>query len=1081
MTNVGDTFTFNFTGSEQIWVVPLDVLFIEIECWGASGGTATTRGIGGLGGYARGRFNVTPGETLYIYVGGAGENGALNGPATAGGFNGGGNGGPGFNNSASGGGGGGASDVRQGGNALFNRILVAGGGGGGVGNITSMTAGYPGGAGGGITGGDGTGEGRAPGTGGTQTAGGAGGVGGSNSGTPGELGLGGSGTGNFYEGGPGGGGGYYGGGAGGAGNGDDGSAGGGSAFVALAADPFTESGVNAGDGSVVITALGVATFEVNKFADRNAAAPGDSVQYSIVVTNTGFIPVSNISITDPQLGISTVVPELAAGEVYTLPTTFTIPAITPPGALTNIVTVQPELLEAKTAEAVITITESPSLLLTKSVSPLSARPGETVMYTIRAVNQGNIDFVNLRLTDSVIGLDQTIDRIDVGTDITINWPFVVPAGTPPGFLMNLTQISGDNLPPQVVGVSLSVIAAAQLAVTKQTSEAMARPGDQLTYTITIENTGNTELTQVHVTDEQILLDVTLPSLQVGQTEVVTTDYFVPLSTPPGEYSNVASVVSVETPEPVTAESSVEIISVTAVGVRKFPNLQTAVPGETVVFHVTVANLGNLPLSTIHVIDTLTGLDQTFSDFGVGDFVEFDVSYTIPVGTAIGDQVFNQIIVEAPGAEPAIAGSLVTVVSAGLFINKEANPTSVQPGETITYTLVVLNTSTFTQTSIVVTDTLTGFSETIPALLPGETAIRTTPFTVPASTPSGTTIINTLLVSSDQTEQQRVNLDTVVQTLPALPTLLTVQKLTDRTVAGPGETIQFIAVVTNTGTSPATNITVTDSLTGTESVIPGLAPGETTRAAFLFTIPAGAVQGTQIVNTVTVTYPEIPDPNLRVSSTLSVLVALPNYLLQITSTADLNPVPPGGTTNINVTVTNVSNFVLTNVRVFESLTGFTTVIPELLPGQSVSNTLPFTVPPGTRGETIFPSFATTFSNQTPINQRLLNIVAASMPDVLLTQRVDRPIASPGDTVFFIIRIANTGNVPYINGQLIALLFSLNLRTESFEVGADQTLVLPYVVPEDAEEGIVISRVIAFSDNGPRLEVATPLRIVGEEEE
>ncbi|OME92118.1 MULTISPECIES: hypothetical protein [Paenibacillus] len=46
---------------------------------------------------------------------------------------------------------------------------------------------------------------------------------------------------------------------------------------------------------------------------------------------------------------------------------------------------------------------------------------------------------------------------------------------------------------------------------------------------------------------------------------------------------------------------------------------------------------------------------------------------------------------------------------------------------------------------------------------------------------------------------------------------------------------------------------------------------------------------------------------------------------------------------------------------------------------------------------------------------------------------------------------------------------------------QTIVLQYVVPEDAEEGIVISRVIAFSDNGQRLEVATPLRITGEDEE
>ncbi|MGG4106176.1 hypothetical protein AAXB25_19930 [Paenibacillus lautus] len=60
-------------------------------------------------------------------------------------------------------------------------------------------------------------------------------------------------------------------------------------------------------------------------------------------------------------------------------------------------------------------------------------------------------------------------------------------------------------------------------------------------------------------------------------------------------------------------------------------------------------------------------------------------------------------------------------------------------------------------------------------------------------------------------------------------------------------------------------------------------------------------------------------------------------------------------------------------------------------------------------------------------------------------------------------------------------SKNCSQVKAPLGSGQTIVLQYVVPEDAEEGIVISRVIAFSDNGQRLEVATPLRITGEDEE
>jgi len=69
------------------------------------------------GGYVKGDIPVTPGETLYIYVGQQ--------PTTiTGGFNGGGNG------EGAGKGGGGGTDVRQAGTALASRVVVAGAGGG---------------------------------------------------------------------------------------------------------------------------------------------------------------------------------------------------------------------------------------------------------------------------------------------------------------------------------------------------------------------------------------------------------------------------------------------------------------------------------------------------------------------------------------------------------------------------------------------------------------------------------------------------------------------------------------------------------------------------------------------------------------------------------------------------------------------------------------------------------------------------------------------------------------------------------------------------------------------------------------
>jgi len=208
---------FAFTGAEQSFVVPSTGTY-KLEVWGAQGGAAGGGYAGGSGGYSYGNISLTAGQTIYIYVGGAGK-------ATSGGaaFNGGGAG------TCCGAGGGGGTDIRVGGNALANRVIVGGGGGGGSRDVPSG----PGGAGGGLLGGNGT-TGTCTGLGGTQTSGYALGVGGS----------------NLVDS-AGGGGGYWGGQAGCDPSG--GSGGGGSGYIGGVTSGATTAGQRSGDGFARIT------------------------------------------------------------------------------------------------------------------------------------------------------------------------------------------------------------------------------------------------------------------------------------------------------------------------------------------------------------------------------------------------------------------------------------------------------------------------------------------------------------------------------------------------------------------------------------------------------------------------------------------------------------------------------------------------------------------------------------------------------------------------------------------------------------------------------------------------------------
>ncbi len=263
--------TFDVPGTYD-FLVPAGVTAVTVDAYGSSGGSGggTPTVTGGLGGHTTATIAVTPGETLKVVVGGAGQSWAGSGVAL-GGSNGGGDAG-GLNA----GGGGGATDVRQVDFGLAGRVVVAGGGGGGgagghcdgsgpggVGGGEAPTAGSaPGGSTGGAPGGD--------------SSGGAGGTGHAGSGSNGTAGVGGAGGINeFDDGAGGGGGGWYGGGGGGISPYGGGSGGGGgSAFaVATATAVSYENGVRSGSGKVVLTWIAPAPTTTTTAAPTTTTPP----------------------------------------------------------------------------------------------------------------------------------------------------------------------------------------------------------------------------------------------------------------------------------------------------------------------------------------------------------------------------------------------------------------------------------------------------------------------------------------------------------------------------------------------------------------------------------------------------------------------------------------------------------------------------------------------------------------------------------------------------------------------------------------------------------------------------------------
>ncbi len=325
------------TVGQSTFVVPSGVSSITVAATGAQGGGGFEQGCeGGAGAVVTGTLAVTPGETLYVEVGGAGGD-SLDSPHITGGSNGGGAGAVDQDSEASGGGGG-ASDIRTSTVSVplsetDSRLLVAGGGGGGG----DFYLGCNGGVGGSSPSAGGSSDTALGGGPGSSEAGGTAGSSGSGAtctaASPGTLGAGGAGaapTGDCAVSGGGGGGGYYGGGGGGAGEVAGAGGGAGSNYLGAATStsittanqPTTGPAAN---GQVTITwAASPPTATINVPTSDQTYAVGQSVQTSFFCTEgaggTGIASCDDNNGTDGTTGTitGTLSTSTPGGHTYTV-------------------------------------------------------------------------------------------------------------------------------------------------------------------------------------------------------------------------------------------------------------------------------------------------------------------------------------------------------------------------------------------------------------------------------------------------------------------------------------------------------------------------------------------------------------------------------------------------------------------------------------------------------------------------------------------------------------------------------------------------------------------------------------------
>jgi uncharacterized repeat protein (TIGR01451 family) len=324
--------------------------------------------------------------------------------------------------------------------------------------------------------------------------------------------------------------------------------------------------------------------------------------------------------------------------------------------------------------------------------------------------------------------------------------------TPTGNILNAIEaaradgeritVGQETVPMKQVG---GLAAAPVIEVTKD-CPADAAAGEEITYEITVTNTGNVDLTNITVEDDIIgdLSGQFPDTLVVGSDPVTVEVEYTPV---PADGDPVTNTVTAtgdweagETSDSVsaTADCTTDITHAPGIDVTKScPGLVAF--GEDIEYTITVTNTGNEALVGVTVNDTLLG-DIT------GDFdFDFDFSSPFPV-----DEVATAVVTYSPGAEEDPVNNSVTATGIGEDSEVQATDTAVcttdvanpaiqivktvsdevvPVGTTVTYTYVITNTGDVTLYDITVDDDIMGHIGDIAVLEPGQSVTLTKDFVV----------------------------------------------------------------------------------------------------------------------------------------------------------------------------------------------------------------------------------------------------------------------------------------------------------------------------------------------------------------
>ncbi|MGX7677332.1 DUF7507 domain-containing protein [Jatrophihabitans sp. DSM 45814] len=785
-------------------------------------------------------------------------------------------------------------------------------------------------------------------------------------------------------------------------------------FVAGASTAGTAGGVGA-TGVVSAITLPVATnttgylfaqftsapaLTITKSVNPAQAHPGDPVTYTVNVTNSGDIALTNVVVTDPLVpGCSANIGSLAVGAVAT---PITCNSTAPADDITNIVNVNADAPGGKTASATASATLDvihPAITITKVATLAQARPGDTVTFTITVKNSGDVPLTSVLVTDPIAPSCGRTLASPLAPNGTATYTCSMVAGATD--FTNTATAGGVD--PVGVAAMASATAAVDvihpaLAITKVAAQTQARPGDTVDFTISVSNTGDVPLAAVSVSDPiaascaQAIASPLAPN--------VTSTYQCSMTAGAADFTNTATATGTDplgNAVNASASAPIDVIH-PAVTITKVAAQSQVRQGDTVTFTITVTNTGDVPLAAVSVSDPTAaacvqaitsplnpGASSAYQCSMTAGSVDFTntavVSSTDPLGNIV----------------TAAAAAAIQVIHPGIVITKVATQPQARPGDTVNFTITVTNTGDAPLTAVAVTDpTAADCARTIPSPLgPNQTSSYQCSMTA-----GSVDFVNTATATATDPTGHAVT-DSAGAPIDVIHPAITIAKAVSPADAQAGDPVTYTITVTNSGDVPLTNIAVTDPLVSAcaRSGL-SLAAAQSQSWTCPFTAPSNS-----FTNTATATAQAPFGPDVNDSASAQLVVDHPQ--IAITKTADVVQARFGDPVTFTITVTNTGDVALAAVVVDPSFSACSRNVGALAVGGHATYTCTIAAPLTSLTNT---AVATGTPPSGPAVKATDSVsVQVIHPAITITKVAAAPRARVGDSIDFTITVTNTGDV------------------------------------------------------------------------